>query len=545
MWRLLKLTLRSGTLIFLMTISLKAEVPGISYIYPAGAQRGTKVEVSIGGFYLFDSAPLEFLSSSILASPEVQRLPKTQWFEGPRIAMPASQAKEDYPVDNGASIEVTNEASLGIHYWRVWTSQGIVPAQAFVVGDLPEIIEKEIDGVPVPVDVDLPVTINGRVFPREDVDIWQFQAEQGKSYTLEVMSSRLGYPLDSRIEVVSGNGDLVAQNVDHFDNDSFLRFKAETTGLYQVRIHDSQFGGLQNYVYRLTITDGQVVDSVFPYGGQRGTKMDVYLKGQRVTETPYQIQLTSNTGSQTIALPDGGRFQLQIGEYQEYMESDVSEESTPWIEFPSVMNGQILEPGETDQWSVKGVAGQTIQFDLKAAEFGSSLDSVVELYDKEDKLLASNDDVAKGNTDSSFAFAFKEDGVYRLVVSERFASRGGQGFGYRLTAAEPPSVRNFTLALPAGEITLVREQTAKLKVSAQRFGGLTEEILLEVQGLPEGVTVEGNTIAKGKSDTEITMKCDEKVTISTYDLTVIGTVVVEEEQDNPATAITISATATW
>ena len=37
---------------------------------------------------------------------------------------------------------------------------------------------------------------------------------------------------------------------------------------------------LQNYVYRLTITDRQVVDYVFPLGGQRGTTVDVALLGQ-------------------------------------------------------------------------------------------------------------------------------------------------------------------------------------------------------------------------------------------------------------------------
>ena len=167
---------------------LEAEAPGVSYIYPAGAQRGTEVEVRIGGFYLFDKASLEFLSDALTPSANTKRLPTTLWFEGPRIAMPASQAKEDYPVDNSASIKVSNDAATGIHYWRVWTSQGIVPAQSFVVGELPEIVEEEIDGSPVPVDVEVPLTINGRIFQMEEVaedevvqlgslEVWEFSNE--------------------------------------------------------------------------------------------------------------------------------------------------------------------------------------------------------------------------------------------------------------------------------------------------------------------------------------------------------------------------------
>ena len=233
------------------------------YFQPA-AQRGTTVDVRIGGFYLFDEAPIKFLDDQVTAPPSISRMPATLWFEGPRIAMPASQAKEDYPVDNSASFKVAEDATVGTHYWQVWTSQGIVPAQPFVVGDLPEIVEEEIDGEPVPVNVTLPLTINGRIFPREDVDLWRFQAKKGQDYTVEVLSARLGYPLDSRIEVLNSAGKTIAQNIDHFENDSFLRFRADADGAYTVRLHDSQFGGLQNYVYRLTITDRQVVDYVFP-----------------------------------------------------------------------------------------------------------------------------------------------------------------------------------------------------------------------------------------------------------------------------------------
>jgi len=545
MWRVLKQCFCYPVLAGLLVSSLYAEPPGISYIYPAGAQRGTKVNVRVGGFYLFENASFEFVDTSVTASPSVQRLPKTLWFEGPRIAMPASQAKEDYPVDYRASVEVSDKAALGIQYWRVWTSQGIVPAQSFVIGELPEIIEQEIDGTPVPFDVELPLTINGRIFPREDVDVWRFQAQQGKSYTIEVMSSRLGYPLDSRIEVFNEEDDLVAQNVDHFDNDSFLRFKAEKSGRYRVRIHDSQYGGLQNYVYRLTITDRQVVDSVFPYGGQRGTDLHLNLTGQGLQDSPYPIRLTSTTDVQSVQLAEGGRFQLQVGEHPEFLETSARQETDLVINFPAVLNGQITEAGQKDEWAFKAGAGQSIKFDLQAAEFGSSLDSVIELYDTQGKLLASNDDAAKGRTDSSLLFVFQQDGVYTLVVSERFASRGGQNFGYRLTAAEPTSNRNFTLSLPASEITLVREQTAKLKVTAQRLGGLSEEIFLEFQGLPEGVTVEGNTIVEGKSDVEVTLKCDDKVIISNYDLKVVGKVLIKGEEANPATDHEVTATASW
>ena len=532
-------------LIVLTVSTLQADPPGISYIFPAGAQQGTTVDVRIGGFNLFDEAPLEFLSADIEASANVQRLPKTLWFEGPRIAMPASQAKEDYPVDNQASLKVADNAQIGTHYWRVWTSQGIVPAQSFVIGNLPEVIEAEIDGTAVPEKVDLPVTINGRIFPREDVDLWQFDAVRGQSYTVEVMSSRLGYPLDSRIEVIDPQGESVAQNVDHFENDSFLRFEAQADGLHHVRIHDSQFGGLQNYVYRLTITDQQVIDHVFPLGGKRGTRVSLQLSGQKTPSTTHPVLLDSTTDVQSVTMPGGQQVALEVSDYPEF----IFHHSRPIIEFPAVLNGKIAEAGRRESWMVRATEGQTIEFDLRAARLGSNLDSILEIYDMDDVLLASNDDIGKGNTDSYLKYTFKAAGTFQVVVSDRFKSRGGENFGYRVVCNEPSTEKKFSLSLPASELTLTRKATAKIKVTAVRSGGLTEEIQLEFRGLPAGVTIEGNTIAKGKSDTDVTLTCDELTKISTYELEVIGRAEIlsdeVQEGEEPKVAETLEATADW
>lgn len=548
MWSVAKQCARQFTILSLLIGAARAEQPGVSYVFPAGAQRGTTVDVRIGGFYLFDEAPIKFFDDQVTAPPSISRMPATLWFEGPRIAMPASQAKEDYPVDNSASFKVAEDATLGTHYWQVWTSQGIVPAQPFVVGDLPEIVEEEIDGEPVPVNVTLPLTINGRIFPREDVDLWRFQAKKGQDYTVEVLSARLGYPLDSRIEVLNSAGKTIAQNIDHFENDSFLRFRADADGAYTVRLHDSQFGGLQNYVYRLTITDRQVVDYVFPLGGQRGTTVDVALLGQALPERSHPIALSTDADTQQVVLPDGGRFTLEISDHPEYLESDFEVEIKPAISIPAVLNGQISEAGQRDEWAIQASQGQTVEFTLRASELGSQLDSFVELFDSDGKLLASNDDAAKGNTDSKFTYTFKADGIYLIAVSERFGSRGGENFSYRLTVNSPSREKRFTLSLPTSELTLAREQTAKLKVAAERFGGLDEEIQLEFQGLPDGVTVEGNTIAKGKTDADVTFKCDDKATIAIHGLRVLGTAVLNSEERDKAEAPEpkmVTATADW
>ena len=103
-------------------------------------------------------------------------------------------------------------APLGTRYWRVSTSQGTTPLKKFVVGDLPEVVENEIDGDPIPTAVTLPVTINGRIFPREDVDLWTFSAAAGDVVSCDVCAARIGSPLDAHLEVHGPDGQLVAEN---------------------------------------------------------------------------------------------------------------------------------------------------------------------------------------------------------------------------------------------------------------------------------------------------------------------------------------------
>ena len=166
-------------------------------------------------------------------------------------------------------LSIAADAAPGVRYWRLWTSQGATPAMKFVVGDLPEIIENEIDGEPIPVKVTLPVTINGRIFPRENIDVWTFQAAAGQTVRCEVNAARLGSPLDARLEVRDAQGRKLAENDDYYGADPVVTFTAPAAGEYQVRIQDTQTHGGQAYVYRLTLTSLPFIERVFPLGGRR------------------------------------------------------------------------------------------------------------------------------------------------------------------------------------------------------------------------------------------------------------------------------------
>ena len=524
------ITLIAGAYLLLGLGRSYADAPSVSYIFPAGGQRGTKVDFHVGGHYLHDACPFEILGPGVDSSQELVRAEKTLWFEGPVIPLPDSQRQEDYPWAQNGHVSIAADAPLGFRRWRVWTSQGVTESKKFVVGDLPEITEEEIDGDPIPTRVELPVTINGRMFPREDVDIWTIHATAGTSYTCDVMANRLGSPLDSRLAVFDPHGQLVAENVDGKGVDSFLRFRAQEDGFYAVHIHDVNFDGLQHFVYRLTITDKPSIDQVYPLGGRRGTSTDFELLGQATPDEPVRINLDEAVESSyrkqlVIAGNTTNEVSIELSDHPEVLEGSWGD--TDAVSAPVVMNGRIEKPGEVDSWWIELAKDEPISLAVHAASLGSMLDSVLRVHDETDTELASNDDTGNRKTDSSLSFKAPADGCYRITVQDTFDSRGGDRFAYRLHA-EPSGdpEPDFELQLPVDAVTLARGAEVKLKVTATRKGNFQGAITLEVGFLPAGVSITGNTIAEKKNDTQLTFKANETASLELARLPINGTAMV-------------------
>ena len=512
---------------------LHGDAPSADYIFPAGGQRGTTVQFRVGAHFLHGGAPFEMQGPCIEASARIEQM-ETIWFEGPMILKPASQAGENYPKDHRGIVKIAADAELGMRYWRLWTSQGAVAGRQFIIGDLPEVIEDEIDGRPIPVKVTLPVTINGRMFPREDIDIWEFDAETGQSVTCDVFAGRLGSPLDSWIKVYGPDGRTIAENTDHFGVDSFLRFTAPVTGTYQLHIHDSSYRGLQQFVYRLTITADTYVDHVFPLGGRAGSKVNFELSGQDTPDHLVEVQLPhKNPGPHSQHFPLGDLLSnpviVDLSDLQEHIETEPNDDplhDNP-IAIPAVLNGRMAQPGDIDCWAVTAKKDQIFNFDLGALRYGSLLDAVLTISDASDNQLSVTGSSENNPVEPNNKFTFPEDGLYIVRVYD-YLQRGGPNYAYRLSISTP-SAPDFRVRLSNDAFTLARGSEGKFKVTVERIHGLEGEIELVVHGLPDQVTVSGTTVPSDKNEMELVFKAEAKAKIDTTHLTINGTAMVNGE----------------
>ena len=512
----------------------RADQPLVGYIFPAGGQRGTVVEARIGGCNLYD-APKLFWSGEGIASPATISRTETIWFEGPLIPQPPSQQREDYPKDYAVALKIDDSASVGVRGWRLATSQGVTAPWGFIVGDFPEVVEQEVDGETPAVPVKLPVTINGRIFPREDVDTWSFTATAGQIVTCHVATSEFGSPLDACISLFDDAGQKLAESIPTGDVTPILRCTIPASGEYRVRIHDVAYQGFQNHVYRLTVTTGPFLDSVYPVGGRRGSSTRLQLNGVNLNENEITWTVPT-TGSETVfRLPEPqtsfGSAKFELDDLDEFLELEGEGQASAGqiVAVPAVFNGRIRSAGEEDVWKFTASKAQELDFDVCAARCGSPLDPVIRLCDVDGKTIQEVDDSPGLQTDARLRWTAPQDGEYRLAIRDRLASRGDLRFAYRIRVTDTTSV-HFALKLAVDSITIEQGQSANVKVTIDRSPGFKSPVELAFEDLPPGVTVTSPTvIAANVNELPITFKVDKEAKATVAALRVSGSATVGDQ----------------
>jgi hypothetical protein len=503
----------------LLASTVSAAPPVASYIFPAGGQRGTTVPVRVGGLFVHESCGFALDGGGVKASPELKP-GKRVWFEGPVIPLPDSQQAEDYPVDMLGSVAVDANAALGSRRGRIWTSQGVATGPVFVVGDLPEVVESELDGDPIPESVTLPVTANGRVFPREDIDLWAVKLTKGQTLSALATTTGIRSPLVAKLEVVDVKGTVLAQSGSRaaLGCDVSVRFTAPADGTYHVRIADARGQGGPAFVYRLTMTTSPVAESVFPLGGKRGET--VKLNGNTPVAIPADAPALwlARLGSQAIT--------LDTDDLPEFVEVP-----TNAVAPPAVFNGRI-ESGAAGTWRVELKKAKKYDLELRAKKLGSPVCGTLEVLDAEGKEVAKHTPDDPGS-DPMIAFQPTADGVYTIRVAERFRNRGGPDFAYRLRVREAVTAKpDFRLKLATDSVNVPRAGSVKWKLTAERVGGFNAAIDVSVSGLPAGVSCAKATLAAGQSQVELTLSAEVLAKVAVGTVTVTGSAKIG---DTPAT----------
>ena len=494
-------------------------------VHPVAVQRGTEREVELRCNFTLDGAYATFFDRPGITMELIETKP----IEAPR----KNRAHIGTPFR--FKVTVPADQPTGVYELRVATPQAVSSVSHLLVTDYPVVAEtdEENDSPESAQTVPLPAAVCGVCSPNEDVDCFRFSGKQGQRITTQVYAQRVTesihimlvshpvYHMNPILTLIGPSGQIVAENDNFFGGDSFLNCELPEDGEYVVQIRDVRFVGSKKYSYCVEISDRPYLKAMFPLAVQQGETVEARPVGygldhaQPVTLSasdqvgvwePYRYE-TSGEPTNEVSVLTSPHRQYVVGEGSDAPAGAVQ------IEFPCGISGRVATPGASQYFSFQAVKGQRYLFAIAAQQLGLPIDTVVEIFDGDGRLLDEEDDTPHSPDartyslkDSTLRFKAPEDGEYFIAVRDLNGGGGDQYVYYLRAEHEGPDFELY------GEYyyAMLAPGTRMLWFARlRRLNGFDGPVEIGVEGLPDGVELAPATIPAGMDHCALVLTAGE------------------------------------
>jgi hypothetical protein len=522
------------------TAGLAQKPPGLGYAFPPVVEIGNSTDVQFGGFdftpdmqwFVHD----ERVKFEVLGPPGDYHLPPPPYWFGPRAITSAPHVPREVP----GRVAVAGEASERLVRWQVANANGSSGTAMLLLSRGREIIESRSRDLPQRIDT-LPVGVSGRLGRFTEVDRYEFVADRHGLVTVEQWARRLGADFNGVIAARDAKGTLLADYSDTPGKDGAITFAVRKGESYTVSLHDADFRGDRAYVYRLAMRYGPRVLCTIPAQVRRGASQEVEFVGigvasgnPQVESLRSRIETPSDAGSTTFThrlQTAGGEVDviIPLTDWDEISRETITaskEAATQPLPAPIGITGRIAASEPEHRYVWRAEKGEHWSIDAASRAIGGSLDVAISVLDPEGKPVAENDDVGV-STDATVKFQAAAAGNYTCVVRAMSSLTDAADEIYRLEIAR--SDANFVLTVPQ-RINLPAGGKVDMSVVASRVGGFDGPISLVIDGLPAGITTEGElNIAAGKNEATIKLLADADAAVVASPLSIHGTAMIGEQ----------------
>ncbi|HEX4610395.1 MAG TPA: hypothetical protein VH092_19550, partial [Urbifossiella sp.] len=512
------------------------------------------VEVTVTGADLDEPTGLYFshpgIKAEYVAPPEPTPDPKKK-DEAPKkaIAPPAGPHKFKVTVDGGVPPGTYDVRAVG-----KW---GVSNPRAFVVGEYPEVAEKEPNNdVPEAQKVEIGTTILGQIANNTDVDYSVFAGKAGQKVVISIQSSSIDSKAQPAFEVYDKANRLLAAARTMLDVPAVVDLTLPADGDYLVRTFEYAHPagtGSPDYTYRLTISTAPWVDYVFPPAVEFGKPAQVTVYGRNlpggqpsgftvngrpleklaVTITPPADPLTAQRlavrdhVAPVTALQDGFEYRLKgpggsSNPVPVYFTREklvlkknaggTKADTAEAIPTPCEVAGMLAKKTDRDWYGFEAKKGEPVMLELTAERNGLPGDfyfSVHNTQAKNDMMGPEQDDDTevlhptefynRTSDPPPYRFVPPQDGKYLVAVGLRAGAEApGPQAAYRLRVGPPKPdfrvvARTYTKSYQTGSAGRQAGSEA-VEIYVHRMDGFTGDVAVTAENLPAGVTAKPTAI---------------------------------------------------
>lgn len=492
----------------LFAASALSAPPAVTYLYPAGAQQGTTVEVTAAG--LTD------------AGAKV-------WVSGKGVSAESAKGK--------LKVSVAKDAVPGVYWLRAHNADGASGPRPFIVGALPEVAEKEPnDDFKKPQLIEVPsAVVNGKLEKSGDVDCFAVQLKKGQTLIASLEAhDTLRSPIDAMMQVLSGDGFVLDENNDFRGLDPQIAFTAKKDGTYVVRVYafpaqpdaSIRYFGSDASVYRLTLTTGPFADFAVPLAVTKGANA-VGAEGWNLT--PEARKLALHTGADPLATAFAAGLanpvRVRVEPHPTFGKADEP------LKPPFSATGRIDKAGAKIAFAIGAKKGQPLSLQVESRSLGLAVNPVLTVLDGDMKQLA-RAEPAKLNGDTALAFTPPADGTYHAQVEDLYRGSSPRHAFLLRVLSEP----DYDLTVAADRFTVVPGKPTLIPVKVNRKIGFAKPVEVRAEGLPADVKAEVAAPAKPDPNTVTLSLTSDTPFAGPFRL--VGTV-----KDEPALSRTATFTA--
>jgi len=377
-----------------------------------------------------------------------------------------------------ATLRIAPDAEPGVREFRLLT-RGAGGLRAtnplrFYVGKVPEFREQEYQLPPLkrkPVLFTIPSAVNGQIEPGE-TDLFKFKLGKGEKVCF-ALKGRILNPYIG--DGVPGNFQPVLEIKD--EEGKSLAFADD------------------NY-----FDPDPILDFTAPADGLYTLEIrDALYRGRE--DFVYRIDAFRGSWRR----PPLARPCPDLPEYCEHAAA-----AARVLKLPLLISGTVSKPGEVKTFCFRAEKGQSVVAEVFARRQGSPLDSLLKILGPDGKVIACNDDFPRPNfglnmqhVDSYICFKAPASGIYQVSLADT-AGAGGKDYGFFLRLDRPrPDFR--VCAAPSAVLVSMDRGADQITVVVERMDGFKGEIFFELKDADNFKITGINSIPPGASESIIAL----------------------------------------